>query len=79
MNIKPGEMWEIGPGGARCVERAYPTPSEPHSCADLLRPLAADNARLRAERDALVEQCVEYAARVLVLEARIAALGRVPR
>jgi hypothetical protein len=27
--------------------KRYPTPAEPHTTADLLRPLAADNARLQ--------------------------------
>lgn len=53
MNIQPGECWYIGPDGMRCIERAYPTPPEPHSAADLLRPLAADNACLRRQVAAL--------------------------
>ena len=53
MNIRPGECYVIDANGARCTERAYPLPSEAHSAADLLRPLAADNARLQDEVDRL--------------------------
>jgi hypothetical protein len=55
----------------------YPTRTEPHT-ADLLRPLATDNARLRRECDELTEQCAELVARVVALETRLEAQGRVP-
>lgn len=56
----------------------YPTPREPHSAADLLRPLAADNARLRQDCEELEQQVVELVARILALEARDATRGRMP-
>ena len=72
MNVKPGECYVIDAHGARCTERAYPLPSEPHSAADLLRPLAADNARLRRQVAALE---ADVAAMAEALQER----GRMPR
>lgn len=40
----------------------YPTPREPHSAADLLRPLAADNAQLQRERNAMEARIAELEA-----------------
>ena len=51
--IRPGESIVIDQDGTRRTQAAYPTPGEAHSAADLLRPLAADNARLRDEVDRL--------------------------
>ena len=51
--MKPGEGFVIRHDGTRRTRNDYPTPAEPHSAADLLRPLAADNARLRDEVDRL--------------------------
>jgi hypothetical protein len=45
--MKPGEGFVIDATGTRRTQDAYPQPSEAHSAADLLRPLAADNARLQ--------------------------------
>ena len=39
MNIRPGECYVIDAHGARCTERAYPLPAEPHSAADVLAAL----------------------------------------
>lgn len=78
--VRPGECVVIDRDGARCTQALYPTPAEPHSAADLLRPLATDNARLRRERDALVEQCADLVARVLMLEEQLRLWGgRLPR
>ena len=53
MTVRPGECYVIDRDGVTRTQAAYPLPSEPHSAADLLRPLATDNARLRDEVDRL--------------------------
>ena len=72
MNIRPGEEVVIDRDGAHRTRAAYPLPSEPHSAADLLAPLAADNARLRRQVEALE---ADVAALADALQAR----GRMPR
>ena len=72
MNIRPGERWYIDCNGARCTEVLYPLPADPNAATDLLRPLAADNARLRRQVAALE---ADVAALAEALQAR----GRMPR
>ena len=58
--------------------RAYPLPSEPHTAADLLRPLAADNARLQREVEALRADVAALQDALRTLAERDAGRGRMP-
>ena len=72
MNVRPGEEVVIDRDGAHRTRAAYPLPSEAHSAADLLRPLAADNARLS-------RQVAELEADVAAMTEALQERGRMPR